>query len=361
MWIYRGLTLLLIGCPCALVISTPATIASALAAGARRGMLVKGGAVMEQIGKVQHIAFDKTGTLTEGKPKVTDVRPLNGASEHEVLGLAASVGADSSHPLSVAIANHARETGLAVPKADASEAIVGKGVRGHVQGRSVVVGAAGRLGLDASTVEQSAALEAEGKSVSAVVADGRPVGLIALRDEPRPDAKQALASIQQLGVKTVMLTGDNKANGEAIGKALGIEARTELLPEDKLKVVKELATKGGVAQVGDGINDAPALAAATVGIAMGSGTDVALEAGDAAILRNRISDVASLVRLSRRTMQVVRQNVTIALGLKAIFLVTTVFGFTGLWIAVLADTGATVIVTGNALRLLGWREDGPQT
>jgi Cd2+/Zn2+-exporting ATPase len=357
-WIYRGLTLLLIGCPCALVISTPAAIASALAAGARRGLLVKGGAVMEQIGKVQHIAFDKTGTLTEGRPKVTDVRTLGGSSENDVLGLAAAIGSESSHPLSVAIAAHARDAGVAVPPASGSEALPGKGIQGTVDGKAVVLGAPARLGLDAATVTASGKLEADGKSVSAVVVDGRPIGLIALRDEPRADAKQALASIQQLGVKTIMLTGDNKANGAAIGRSLGIEARAELMPEDKLRVVKELAAQGGVAQVGDGINDAPALAAATVGIAMGSGTDVALEAGDAAILRNRISDVAALVRLSRRTMDIVRQNIVIALGLKAIFLVTTVFGFTGLWIAVLADTGATVLVTANALRLLGWGKDG---
>lgn len=354
-WIYRALTLLLIGCPCALVISTPAAIASALASGARRGLLVKGGAVMEQIGQVQNIAFDKTGTLTEGRPQVTDVRLVGAASVAEVLGLAAAVGAGSSHPLSVAVVNHARAEGVAIPAAESSEAIPGKGIKGTVGGRAVVVGAAGRLNLDPAIVAQSEALEAEGKSVSTVIVEGTPIGLIALRDEPRPDAKDALASLHDLGIKTVMLTGDNAANGQAIGKALGIEARSELLPEDKLAVVKELAQQGGVAKVGDGINDAPALAAATVGIAMGSGTDVALEAGDAAVLRNRVGDIVDLVRLSRRTMQVVRQNITIALGLKAIFLVTTLFGLTGLWIAVLADTGATVIVTGNSLRLLGWK------
>jgi Zn2+/Cd2+-exporting ATPase len=353
-WIYRGLTLLLIGCPCALVISTPAAIASALAAGARRGLLVKGGAVIEQIGKVKHIVFDKTGTLTEGKPKVTDVQPLGGASEADILTAAGAVEANSSHPLAVAIIAHAKEKGVAITPAEDSEAIAGKGVRGKVAGREIMVGAAGRLGLDKATVDASAKLESAGKSVSAVVADGKPIGLIALRDEPRADAKEALAVIKALGVSPIMLTGDNAANGEAIAKALGIEARSELLPEDKLKTVKELASQGGVAVVGDGINDAPALAAATVGIAMGSGADVALEAGDAAILNNRIDDVAALVKLSRHTMAVIWQNVTLALGLKAVFLVTTVVGATGLWIAVLADTGASVLVTANALRLLGY-------
>ncbi len=352
-WIYRGLTLLLIGCPCALVISTPAAIASSLAAGARRGLLVKGGAVIEQIGKVKHIVFDKTGTLTEGKPKVTDVQPFGAATEHEILSAAGAVEANSSHPLAVSIMAHAKENGIPITAADESEAMAGKGVRGKVNGREIVVGAAARLDLDEAIVVASAALEGHGKSVSVVVADGKPIGLIALRDEPRADAKEQLAVIKALGLVPIMLTGDNKANGEAIGAALGIEARTELLPEDKLKVVQDLARRGGVAVVGDGINDAPALAAATVGIAMGSGTDVALEAGDAAILNNRIGDVAALIVLSRRTMAVIRQNVSLALGLKAVFLVTTLFGLTGLWTAVLADTGATVVVTANALRLLG--------
>jgi Cd2+/Zn2+-exporting ATPase len=353
-WIYRGLTLLLIGCPCALVISTPAAIASSLAAGARRGLLVKGGAVIEQIGKVKHIVFDKTGTLTEGKPRVTDVQTFGSATQHEVLTAAGAVEAGSSHPLAVSIMAHAKENGIAITAADDNEAMPGKGVRGKVNGQEIVVGAAGRLDLDTTIVIASEALEGHGKSVSVVLADGKPIGLIALRDEPRTDAREELAVIKALGLVPIMLTGDNKANGEAIAAALGIEARTELLPEDKLNIVKELAGQGGVAVVGDGINDAPALAAATVGIAMGSGTDVALEAGDAAILNNRIADVAALIVLSRHTMAIVRQNVSLALGLKAVFLVTTLFGLTGLWIAVLADTGATVLVTANALRLLRW-------
>jgi Cd2+/Zn2+-exporting ATPase len=352
MWIYRGLTLLLIGCPCALVISVPAAVASGLAAGARRGLLVKGGNVLEQIGRVKHIAFDKTGTLTEGKPKVTAVQPLGAGSEAEVLRLAAAVESSSSHPLATAIVAYAKERGIAFTPVAHGEAIPGKGVRGTVEGRDVRVGAAARLDLDAGTIAESARLEAEGHSVSAVVVDGTPVGLIALRDEPRADTAAAVAEIRALGLTPVILTGDNKAAAEAVGRMLGIEAKAALLPEDKLAAVKRLAASGGVAKIGDGINDAPALAAATVGIAMGSGTDVALEAADAAVLRNRIGDVAALIRLSRRTMEVVRQNIWIALGLKAVFLVTTVFGLTGLWIAILADTGATVLVTGNALKLL---------
>ena len=196
------------------------------------------------------------------------------------------------------------------------------------------------------------ALEGQGKSVSVIQIEGVAAGLIALRDEPRADALEGLAKIRSLGLAPVMLTGDNRANADAIGAALGMEVEAELLPEDKLAHIRRLVGQGGVAKVGDGINDAPALAAATVGIAMGSGTDVALEAGDAAILHNRIVDVARLIELSRRTMAVIRQNITVALGLKAVFLVTTVLGMTGLWLAILADTGATVLVTANSLRLL---------
>ncbi len=351
-WIYRALALLLIGCPCALVISTPASIASALAAGARHGLLVKGGGVLEAIGKVKHIAFDKTGTLTEGRPKVTDLELFAEMPGDELLRIAAAAESGSSHPLAVAIVAYAKNQNIAFTAVE-SQAIPGKGLSAIVDGKSVVIGAAGRIGvLDAAVLARAAALESEGKSVSIVVVDQRPQGLIALRDEPRKDALQGIRDIKALGLTPIMLTGDNRANAEAVGKILGMEVWAELLPEDKLAVIKEKAAQGGIAKVGDGINDAPALAAATVGIAMGSGTDVALEAADAAVLNNRVTDVAALVRLSRRTLVVIRQNVALAMGLKAVFLVTTVLGMTGLWIAILADTGATVLVTANALRLL---------
>ncbi|WP_368911866.1 heavy metal translocating P-type ATPase [Taklimakanibacter deserti] len=353
-WIYRALALLLIGCPCALVISTPAAIASALAAGARRGLLVKGGGVLEAIGKVSAIAFDKTGTLTEGKPKVTDVVPLGDRGEAEVLRIAAAAESASSHPLAVAIVAQAKARGIAFTPASHSEVLPGKGVSARVDGRIVTIGAAQRLGVGSIDVlDQARRLEAEGKSVSVLQTGGKVLGLIALRDEPRADAPEGLKDLDALGVRTVMLTGDNRANAEAVGQMLGMEVHAELLPEDKLAFIRKLAQgRGGVAKVGDGINDAPALAAATVGIAMGSGTDVALEAADAAVLNNKVGDVAALVRLSRRAMRVIGENVTIALGLKAVFLVTTIAGMTGLWIAILADTGATVLVTANALRLL---------
>jgi Cd2+/Zn2+-exporting ATPase len=352
-WIYRALALLLIGCPCALVISTPAAIASALAAGARRGLLVKGGGVLEAIGKVKAIAFDKTGTLTEGKPKVTDIVALADLDQAGVLKLAAAAESASSHPLAAAIVAEAKARKIAFTPASHSEALPGKGLNATVDGQIITIGAPARLGVTSVDVlNRARSLEAQGKSVSVVQSGGKVLGLIALRDEPRADAVAGLKDVASLGIRTVMLTGDNRANAEAIGKTLGMEVNAELLPEDKLAFIKKLAAEGGVAKVGDGINDAPALAAATVGIAMGSGTDVALEAADAAVLNNRVSDVAALVRLSRRTLSIIRENVTIALGLKAVFLVTTVMGTTGLWIAILADTGATVLVTANALRLL---------
>jgi len=361
-WIYKGLAVLLIGCPCALVISTPAAIASALSAGARRGLLLKGGAVLEQLGTLTTIGFDKTGTLTEGKPVVTDVI-AGGLDERKILSLAASLEAGSSHPLALAILGRAKADGAPVPPAGESRAVAGKGIAGTVGGQTIFLGSpqavAEQVTIDDAMKERIATLNDEGKTVSVLIADGKVAGLIAMRDEPRPDAKEGLARLHALGIKTVMLTGDNKRTAKAIGEALGIEARGELLPQDKMSIVSELQNSGErVGKVGDGINDAPALAAADVGIAMGGGTDVALETADAAVLHGRVADVANMVELSRNTMRNIRQNITIALGLKAVFLATTVAGITGLWPAILADTGATVLVTANAMRLL--RIGGPK-
>jgi Cd2+/Zn2+-exporting ATPase len=355
-WIYRGLAILLIGCPCALVISTPAAIAAALAAGARRGLLLKGGAVLETVGRVSIVAFDKTGTLTEGRPVVTDVLSFARA-EPDVLRLAAALEAGSSHPLALAILAEARARGIATTAVKQSEALGGKGVQGRVENINVFLGSPiAARDLAEMTADQLAridALNAEGKSVAVLVADGMIAGVIGMRDEPRADAIDGLSALMDAGIRTVMLTGDNRRTAEAVGVRLGIEVKAELLPADKLRIVQQLRQGGAiVAKVGDGINDAPALAAADVGIAMGSGTDVALETADAAILHGRVADVAAMVKLSRRTMANIHQNITIAIGLKAVFLVTTIIGLTGLWPAILADTGATVFVTLNALRLL---------
>ncbi len=358
-WIYKGLAILLIGCPCALVISTPAAIAAGLSAGARRGLLMKGGAVLEGLGKVTVACFDKTGTLTEGRPKVTDVFGFD-RSEHEVLRFAAALETGSSHPLAKAILDRAEADGIVVSQATGGKALGGKGVTATIEGKQVFLGspnAASEHGpVRSEATSRIAALNDEGKTVSVLVVDGIVAGAIAMRDEPRPDALRGLKALTDAGIRTIMLTGDNLRTATAVGKQLDIEVRAELLPEDKQRIVGELRSQGlVVAKVGDGINDAPALAAADVGIAMGGGTDVALETADAAVLHGRVMDVATMVDLSNHTMDNIRQNITVALGLKAVFLVTTVIGITGLWPAILADTGATVLVTLNALRLLGYR------
>ncbi|TDH62320.1 cadmium-translocating P-type ATPase [Dankookia rubra] len=360
-WIYRGLALLLVACPCALVLSTPAAIASGLAVGTRRGLLVKGGGALETIGRIRTVAFDKTGTLTEGRPRVTDVLTLTG-SERTVLGLAATVENGSSHPLGRAILEWAAAEGIPLRPAKDSRTIPGKAVEAVVSGKRVAVGspsyATEQAPLPSEAEQTVTEWENQGKTVVVVSVDGTPNGLIAVRDEPRPDAAAGIRALDALGVRAVMLTGDNPRTGRAIAAALGLDVQAGLLPEDKLREIGTLKAQAPVAMVGDGINDAPALAAASVGVAMGGGTDVALETADAAILNNRVADVAALVGLSRATMSNVRQNVAVALGLKAVFLVTTVAGVTGLWPAVLADTGATVLVTLNALRLLGYRFKG---
>ena len=355
-WIYKGLAILLIGCPCALVISTPAAIAASLAAGARRGLLLKGGAVLEQIGKVTAVCLDKTGTLTAGKPRITDVIGFD-RSEAEVLRFAAALEAGSSHPLATAILAKASEQRIKLPPASDASAIGGKGVQAVVEGQWLFLGspraAAEFAPLTAEQNERIAALNDDGKTVSLLVVDGGIAGAIAMRDEPRPNAAMGLRLLSEGGIRTLMLTGDNRHTAGAIGRQLGIEVEADLLPEDKQRIVGRLQKEGFVvAKVGDGINDAPALAAADVGIAMGGGTDVALETADAAVLHGRVSDVPALIDMSKRTMINIRQNIAVSLGLKAFFLVTTVVGLTGLWPAILADTGATVLVTLNALRLL---------
>ncbi|HEX5933705.1 MAG TPA: HAD-IC family P-type ATPase, partial [Pseudorhizobium sp.] len=302
------------------------------------------------------IAFDKTGTLTEGKPKVTDVIPF-GRTVDEVLRYAAALEMGSSHPLAVAVLDRADEDGIDAPAATDAKALGGKGVTAVIDGVEVFFGspraAAERVSMPMAHSKTITSLNDEGKTVSVLVIGNVLAGAIAMRDEPRADAVAGLKTLTDAGIKIIMLTGDNKRTATAIGAQLGIEVRAELMPEDKQRIVGELKREGFVVgKIGDGINDAPALAAADVGIAMGGGTDVALETADAAVLHGRVGDVGLMVDLSKRTMRNIYQNITIALGLKAVFLVTTVIGITGLWPAILADTGATVLVTMNALRLL---------
>ncbi|WP_368528536.1 Zn(II)/Cd(II)/Pb(II) translocating P-type ATPase ZntA [Enterobacter cloacae] len=345
-WIYKGLTLLLIGCPCALVISTPAAITSGLAAAARRGALIKGGAALEQLSQVQQVAFDKTGTLTVGKPQVTGVYPQD-IGEDELLTLAAAVEQGSTHPLAQAIVSEAQSRGLTIPAATAQRALVGSGIEADIDGKKVLIVAAGK-----SSNPEVEALEQTGQTVVTVMQDGVAKGMLALRDTLRDDAKEAVAALHQLGVQGVILTGDNPRAAAAIAGELGLDFKAGLLPADKVSAVTELNSHAPLAMIGDGINDAPAMKASTIGIAMGSGTDVALETADAALTHNRLTGLAQMISLARATRANIRQNISIALGLKGIFLVTTLLGITGLWLAVLADTGATVLVTANALRLL---------
>ena len=350
-WIYKGLTLLLIGCPCALVISTPAAITSGLAAAARRGALIKGGAALEQLGRVTQVAFDKTGTLTVGKPRVTAIHPATGISESELLTLAAAVEQGATHPLAQAIVREAQVAALAIPAAESQRALVGSGIEAQVNGERVLICAAGKHPADAfaGLINE---LESAGQTVVLVVRNDDVLGVIALQDTLRADAATAISELNALGVKGVILTGDNPRAAAAIAGELGLEFKAGLLPEDKVKAVTELNQHAPLAMVGDGINDAPAMKAAAIGIAMGSGTDVALETADAALTHNHLRGLVQMIELARATHANIRQNITIALGLKGIFLVTTLLGMTGLWLAVLADTGATVLVTANALRLL---------
>ncbi len=356
-WIYRALALLLIGCPCALVISVPAAIAASLSAGSRHGILIKGGAVMEQLARASAVVFDKTGTLTEGKPEVTDIVSLRGG-EQELLELVTGVEQGSSHPLAEAICRESVSRNIVASPATDVRIVPGKGMQGLVNQAEIFIGAP-RFAAERATISelmqgQIKELESAGKTVVVVTCAADIAGLIALRDEPRATTPAGLAQLKSLGINPIMMTGDNQRTAAAIAADLGIEVQAEMLPEDKAGAVRALAKNETVMMVGDGVNDAPALAESHVGIAIGSGTDVAMEAANAAIMRNDIGDVARMVHLARGTMSIVRQNVYIAIGLKALFLVTTVTGLSGLWMAVMADTGATVLVTLNAMRLLGY-------
>lgn len=353
-WIYRALALLLIGCPCALVISTPAAVTSALAAATRQGALIKGGAALERLAHVDTVAFDKTGTLTLGKPQLTDFIPLNDQPENELLALAAAIEQGSHHPLARAVVAAAKEQGLRLAEARDLRALPGMGVEGRIDGELWQLLAPSRIpSLEPALHAQIASLEQQGKTVVVLTpADAAPAALLALRDQIRPEAAAALQELRELGLQSIMLTGDNPRAAEAIAGELGMAWRAGLLPEGKVEEIARLAKEQKIAMIGDGINDAPAMKRASIGIAMGGGTDVALETADAALTHNQLGGLAAMIRLSRAALANIHQNIALALGLKAIFLVTSLLGITGLWIAVLADTGATALVTANALRLL---------
>lgn len=357
-WVYRGLAMLLIACPCALVISTPAAITSGLATGARRGALIKGGAALEQLGKVETIAFDKTGTLTKGKPDVTDILPFDGFTKQQLLEAVGSIEVGSSHPLAVSLVKKAEGLGIELVEAQDKQALIGSGVTGVVNGVRYSAIAPSKLTFQvAEQLEtQIQSLESDGKTVVvAVKGDKEVIGLIAWQDTLREDAAQAVSRLKALGVSSIMLTGDNPRSAAAMSSKIGIDFKASLLPQDKVNYVEQMSQEHHVAMVGDGINDAPAMKAASIGIAMGGGTDVALETADSAITHNRLVELANMIELSRATLSNVKQNITLAVGTKAIFLVTSLLGVTGLWAAVLADSGATALVTLNALRLLRFK------
>ena len=354
-WLYRALVLLVIACPCALVISTPVTIVSGLAAAARRGILIKGGVYLEQGRKLKALALDKTGTITSGKPAVTDVIALDG-DERRLLQLAASLAHRSGHPVSHAVAVHWKD-GTLIDVRD-FEALAGRGVKGEVEGRIYHLGnhrLMHELGFCNAELEARLdALERDGETAIVLTGD-RPLLSVAVSDTAREHGAAAIAELQRLGVAVTMLTGDNPHTAQAIAAQVGIaDARGNLLPEDKLDAITELSTRHGyVGMVGDGINDAPALAKADIGFAMGAaGTDTALETADVALMDDELGKLPTFIRLSRRAHAILVQNIAIALGIKLVFLALALAGEATLWMAVFADMGASLIVVFNGLRLL---------
>ena len=360
-WLYRSLVLLVIACPCALVISTPVSVVSALSAAARNGVLIKGGVYLERLAAVRVVAFDKTGTLTKGELQVSDVVALGSMSEREIIALAAAVESRSEHPIAKAIVQRAAQDRFDVARVTAFRSIPGMGAEAEVGGRQVIVGSARMLAerQPASTTDLNSSFPAfagRGDSIVFVVVDGTLAGAIALADRPRQTARETVELLREHGIRHVtMLTGDHLEAARAVATYIGVdECHATLTPDQKHARVRELReAHGPVLMVGDGVNDAPALAAADVGVAMGAaGSDAALETADVALMSDELLKLPYALRLARATLRNIKTNVAISLALKAAFLVLAITGSATLWMAVLADTGASVIVVGNALRLL---------
>lgn len=359
-WIYRALVLLVIACPCALVISTPVSIVAALAAAARHGVLIKGGLFVEIPSKLRAIALDKTGTITMGKPSVVQLVPMNGHDEEELLLRAGALEQSSTHPLALAIVAEVNSRGYKLPVAEQFEIIQGKGAKGTIDGKMYWLGSHRYLeerGQETPDVhEQLEALQAAGRSIVVVGNDAHVCGFIALGDAIRPESADTIAELHRLGVeKVVMLTGDNAGTASLVSKAVGIdEVQAELLPEDKVNAVANLVERyDQVAMIGDGVNDAPALARATIGIAMGAvGSDAAIETADIALMSDELAKVPWLINHSRRAMAIIKQNIIFSLAIKSLFVVLTFAGVSSLWGAIAADTGASLLVVANGLRLL---------
>lgn len=358
-WLYRALVLLVIACPCALVLSTPLTLVSGLTAAARRGILVKGGVYLEEARRLMVIAVDKTGTLTHGRPRLVDIEPLAGVSRDDLLERAASLEGASSHPIARAVTQ-----AWSAPLLDVADVISidGKGIEGTVGGKHLAIGShrlAEERGVCRPEVERHLArLEADGKSVMVVWDANGVIGVLGVADTLRETSIEAVQRLRRRGLRLVMLTGDNPTTAGAIARAVGIdEVRAELLPEHKLAAIDDLATKyGPVGMVGDGVNDAPALARAAMGFAMGAaGSDTALETADVALMKDDLRGVADLVDLSKRTSFVLATNISFAIGIKVIFFALATAGLATLWTAVFADVGASLVVAANGLRLLRWK------
>ncbi|MHB9004859.1 MAG: heavy metal translocating P-type ATPase, partial [Coriobacteriia bacterium] len=361
-WIYRALSLLIVSCPCALVVSTPVSIVSAISNAARRGVLIKGGIHLEQMGAIRAIAFDKTGTLTVGRPSVTDVISLNGAEETRLLQLAASLEMGSQHPLAAAIVREAEGRSIALLPVHEMQSLSGLGVRANVDGHEMAVGSSRMLADTPDFAKAEPAireLHRGGKTVVLVEQDETLIGVIGIADAVRATSREALAALKRYGIEhTIMLTGDNPAAAAAISAQVGVdEFRAELLPEAKLDAVTSLLGEyGKVAMVGDGVNDAPALATATVGIAMGgAGTDTALETADIALMADDLTQLPFAVGLSRAALRTIKINIAFAIGIKMLALLFMFPGWLTLWMAIMADMGASIVVTINGMRLLRYR------
>jgi Cd2+/Zn2+-exporting ATPase len=359
-WFYEGLVLLVIACPCALVISTPVSIVAALASAAREGILIKGGQFVEAPAHLRAIAMDKTGTLTEGRPAVTEVVPLSGHDRIELVKIAAAIESQSEHPLARAVVAYAASLKVSYQAANEFQAIKGKGASAVLGGQSVWIGSHRYLeerGQETPEMHDKLVSWSSAGSSAIIIGNNEHVcGLIAVADRVRPDARESVARLKAAGIEhVVMLTGDNRGTAEAVGQETGVdEIRCELLPEEKVKAVEELVARyERVAMIGDGVNDAPAMARATLGIAMGvAGTDVAIETADIALMNDDLSRLAWLVTHSRRTLAVIRQNIIASLGVKIVFVILTLIGHGSLWAAIAADTGMSLLVVFNALRLL---------
>jgi Cd2+/Zn2+-exporting ATPase len=359
-WIYNALVLLVISCPCALVISTPVSVVSALTRAANHGVLVKGGRYLEAAAGLRAIAIDKTGTLTRGEPVVKDVMPLNGHSRAELLERAAALESQSTHPIARAILDCATREGIHVAAAQAYQNLSGRGAEGIVNGKPYWIGSH-RLMLermpDADAAHNhSTDLQAAGGSVIAIGSEAHVCGLISVADSVREGADRVIGELRQLGIRHIrMLTGDNQETGQAIAATVGVDGfLAEALPEDKLRELEMLRREyGAVAMIGDGVNDSPAMAAATIGIVMGAiGSDAAIEAADITLMSDDLANVPWLIRLARRTLRIIKQNIAFALGLKLLFVALAACGLASLWMAIAADTGASLLVVFNGLRLL---------